>query len=78
MYVANSDTPKNGIQLYVDGKRYRSLFTASVDTEITFCYLSRQMRLHQGAPFKIGHHSIVSERWLLDNPEYLLQIMQAS
>lgn len=68
MYNKNkTDSPTNGIQLYVDGIRYRSLFSAAVDTEITFCLLQKKLKASEGAPVKIHGKTIVSEKWLLKN-----------
>lgn len=75
MHRVISDTPANGIQLYIDGRRYRSLFAASTDSEITFCYLCRKVKEHDGAPFKIGNHTVVTEKWILAHPQYLMDLL---
>lgn len=68
MYNKNkTNSPKNGIQVYIDGVRYRSLFSAAIDTDITFCLLQKKLKASGGAPIKIHNKTIVTETWLLKN-----------
>lgn len=62
-----TNSPKNGIQVYIAGKRYRSLFSAAVDTDISFCLLQKKLKASGGAPVKIHNKTIVTEDWLLKN-----------
>lgn len=62
-----TNSPKNAIQLYIDGVRYRSLFSAATDTDITFCLLQKKIKASGGAPIKIHGKVIFSEQWLLKN-----------
>lgn len=73
MYVKKTDSPTNGKQVYIDGKRFRSLFQASVDTGLTYWLISQKLAASGGAPCYIKKHEIVLEKWLLDNPSKILE-----
>ncbi len=73
MYKTTNDSPKNAIQIYVDGHRYRSLFAAAVDTGLSFCYLAKKIMTYGGSPIVIKNKTIVSEKWILENPPYLIK-----
>lgn len=71
-----SDSPTNANQIYVDGKRYRSISSAAADTEITFCHIVNKLTESNGGPIVIKGHHLVSERWLLFHPDEILKIVE--
>lgn len=73
MYVKKTDSPANGKQLYIDGRRYRSIFEASIDTGLTYWYLSAKLTESKGAPCFIKKHEIVLESWIMQNLDWLVQ-----
>lgn len=77
MYVKKTDSPANGKQLYIDGRRYRSLFEASIDTGLTYWYLSAKLTESNGAPCFIKKHEIVLESWILQNLDWLVQKVES-
>lgn len=60
------------IPCYIDGRFYPSLLAASIDFELGYANLHKQMCRHQG-PFKVSNHTIVLQKWLLVHPEYQLE-----
>lgn len=74
MYVKKTDSPANGTQIYVDGRRYRSIFEAASDTNLTYWNMAKKISDNKGAPCFVKKHKIVTEFWLLSHPEYLLEI----
>lgn len=72
MYVKKTDSPTNGIQIYIDGHRYRSIFEAAVDTGLTYWLIAAKLKQSSGGPCFIKKHEIISESWLLNNVNWLL------
>lgn len=68
--LPNIKGPSNAKPIYVDGHRYKSIFQASIDAEITFCWLAKKLAKNNGAPIKINNHHIVAESWLKKHPDY--------
>lgn len=66
--LKNVDGPGNARPVYIDGQYHRSIFTASFETDITFCWLAKKLARSGGAPIKINGHCIVSENWILTHP----------
>lgn len=71
-----SDSPLNAKQVYINGKRYRSLSQAAADTELTFCYIANRMAQSKGAPVVINGKTVVTEKWLLNHPDQILLILE--
>lgn len=72
--VLNPKSRRNryAIPVYIDGNRYESLLSASIDFELAYKNLHKQMVKHDG-PFKVSGHVIVLVKWLQSHPEYNLQ-----
>lgn len=72
-FVARDEGCSNAMPVYVNGIRYRSIFEAGIDSELSFPTISIRLKHSNGAPCisKRGIQ-IVSEQWLENHPEYLL------
>lgn len=64
--------PPNYMPVYIDGVRYKSLFAAGIDGDISFRWLSQRLAESNGAPVKIKNHLVVFESWVREHPECLL------
>ncbi len=58
--------------VYVDGIRYRSLFEAGIESDVSYVSMSLKLKESKGAPVTIGYSVVVSESWILSHPEYLI------
>ena len=68
----NGQAPANCKSVYIDGVRYRSLFVAGIDSDISFRWLAVKMAESQGAPVLIKNHLVVSEEWIRLHLECLI------
>lgn len=78
MYVIKTDSPANGRQIYINGRRYRSVFAAAIDTDVSAVGLYKLLANSGGAPVKRRNNQqiVVAEEWIFKNPEFLLQLME--
>lgn len=76
MYVKKTESPANGKQIYIDGHRYRSIFQASSDTEMSFWYISAKLAENNGGFVTISNKRIVTEQFLLTHPLEILKIIE--
>ena len=80
MYVNKTDTPANGRQIYINGIRYRSVFSAAIDTDVSAVGLYKLLASSGGAPVtrRNNQQVVVSEDWIFKNPEFLLELMEGT
>lgn len=62
---------KNCHAVYVDGRRYDSLFQAAVDFEFGYCWFYTKIMQSDG-PVMYSKHQVVLEAWVKAHPEYKL------
>lgn len=51
------------------------MFEAATDTELTFCNLCNKINGAGGKPIKVQKKNVVAEKWLLQHPDYVLNVI---
>ncbi len=63
--------PKNKMAIFIDGEFFASLFQAGIDSDISFTWLSLQLKKSHGSPVVIKGKLVVTEKWVRGHPECL-------
>ena len=61
---------RNAHAVFVDGRKYESLFAAAIDFELNYGWLFTKLKNNDFAPVTISGHTIVLESWIAEPPEY--------
>jgi hypothetical protein len=61
---------KNSRPCYINGRKYRSLFSAAIDCELNYSWLIMKLKKNKYAPIKINKIEIILEDWVKKHPEY--------
>ena len=53
----------NSTAVYVDGRKYSSIFSAAIDFEIDYSWLFLKLKRSGGAPVSIRGHTVSTAEW---------------